>query len=79
MESYAVEGHTYIPVGMVCGLALEWHLQLRILAKILANCNDARPFRGLFEPFQSVARLIVEGNVCKRSGEPTEAVDSRYL
>lgn len=61
LKSYTVQGHSYAPIGVVNDLTIDWQQrQLPILAKTLANCNDAR--------------LEVDAaNVCRRIGEPTEA------
>ena len=59
----------------------EWHQQLQFLAKILVNCNHARPGRpSYFKHFWRVPRCsptwdrleVDDANNFRRIGEPTE-------
>lgn len=62
LRTYAVEGHSYAPVGNVQGLQHDWEKNagLKMFAKVATMCNQAR-------------LSIDEDGRYVRAGEPTEA------
>jgi len=83
MRAFTVEGHTYAPVGAVCGLAIDWgrDLALQTFARVGAACNESRldvDLQGrclrVGEPTEAALRVLVE-----KLGCPDEALNARCL